>query len=279
MPPLDHLRRFGREAVERVRGQGENVNFRHRSEAFARDHSVPFDHAQKEVWSADLRRFETELRLRGQFQLDLWERCNAGLEEMFAEADLAQFRADAEDPAFVRPLTPPAPRPRDVRRLEQRYQREYGERYVQAPLPTFELEEIAQHFLIMQELSNRVLSDAALSSDSMQDLISANPEIGADLGQIFARIEEVRRRERGMERSMETHAAIAEGRQAIANLLFEPVRCFIDTNVHIFRAVQSGNPMHFLRAFERIVTMVGREVGSASRIVLGMVRLLGSVRN
>src|SRR3989344_3125737 len=174
-----------------IMGQGEEVEFKHDAEAYARSHGVSFEVAGKRLIGDQIRTFHAEMRARGVFDTssESLKKLEAGLREILGNERLTHCRELSDDPRVFRGILMTPSTTRDLQSVETQFRRRFkGKR----PDNFRVIHDVAQERQLFERVLARFAGDPRLGgTTSLEAALSANPELAADLGKALMAKEEI----------------------------------------------------------------------------------------
>lgn len=166
----------------RLIGKGREVVFSNSVAEYEESSGVSKEEAEKVIFLERFKSLSDELTLTGtlDFKSQEYRDFTAGMNEVFGTTDIEAFKADALLSTFPYPSV--AVSPAEFKQMKKQFQDFFEGN---APCNSV-LAETAENIKEMKELLARFSSHPGLgSTPTLQDLISAYPDAGADLGMIL----------------------------------------------------------------------------------------------
>ncbi len=180
-----------KETGERIIGHGPEVDFRREINKEVAI-GTPKPRAEKEAFLDRVDKVGDEARLSGavDYKSKNWRDFEAALNELFDQNDRNTLREDSENPLFFRtiPLGP-------VSAVEYNRARSYYQGKFDGQSPKhYAINDTANNVKLINELANRIYVDLSPYATNIMDIkavLTAHPEIGADIGKAMGVKEEL----------------------------------------------------------------------------------------
>ena len=165
-------------------GQGDEVRFKNEVAEYQRLHGVPHEQATKTLLLHCLGNVRSEIGTHGVVggQSKDFRGFHAALNEIFSREKMRQFSRDAGDPALFRHLAVSPSNPTEVRQVER-----YFSKVFKGKKPEFSvIRDSSDNMKVMDALLQRFSHDPRFGGiDSLQNILAAHPELGADIGRLL----------------------------------------------------------------------------------------------
>jgi len=173
-----------KEISERAIGHGAEVDFRHEIDE-AVDNGTPKPRAEKEAFIDRIDGVGNEARLSGvvDYRSKNWRDFEAALNELFEDNDRKTFAENSENPSFFRNVALGPVRPAEYNKANAYFRGKFNG---EAP-KHFVVNDMAANVKMMNALVGRIfgeLSPVAGNNVDIKAILTAHPEIGADLGMV-----------------------------------------------------------------------------------------------
>ena len=165
-------------------GQGEEVRFKNEVAEYAASHGVPLEQATKTILFDRFRNVGSELGTNGIIDARSkdFKQFKAALREICGRETLRRFSKDGNDPTIFRSLLVSPSNPREINHV-----RSYFSKNFKGKTPAFGvIRDSSDNMKLIGALLRRFSGDPRLGGpDSFRDILTAHPELGADLGKLF----------------------------------------------------------------------------------------------
>ncbi len=270
----EKIKDLGRQLV----GQGGEVQFKNDVLNYEKARGVSHEQAIKDVFLNRFRSIQTELTANG--VIDSRSKdfflFQTALNEVFGVESISQFTKDANDPTIFRALPMPIASPKEVKRAGDYFAKKFdGQRPVFSVLNDF-----SEQTKMMDLLLSRFSGDPRLSgANPLENIIVANPELGADIGKILEikkaldRHERMFDKDKKFEKTMKEFRATAEC--SLTEMAWKAPTSYV-SNV-ISKQIQAKNLGDFFGIFfSETGKFAGREAWAGTKFVAKAGATVGS---
>lgn len=250
-------------------GRGAEVRFKKDVEAYADTHGVSREDAAKVVFRDRMFDVDDEARISGVIdrKSKTYREFDGALHEFFSGEGVRKLKKDAENPAVMRPL-PLAPVTAAERDAQLNYYRaRFGGRIPRASLAVSR--DAAMDTKRIRALLARVSGDPRIGSPgSLESIVAANPELGADFGAVVRSKEGLERHERKFGAELDHEKAAekfkTEAKEAVTEIFWSAPKDWLQA---VVRGVYRHDFDGITKAIGETVRFLGREVWASAKFL------------
>ncbi len=259
-------------------GEGNEVRFKNEVNEYAALHGMPREEAEKAILSGRLGGVQRELGVNGVIdgKSKDYEQFRAALNEMFGRDGLDRLIQDSADPTiFQNIIVPPATTPEVSR------QRGYYSRTYKGKVPAFgTLRDAADSTKLIDATLRRFMADPRLrGAGSLDAILAANPELGADLGKALAAKRLIEGHERGFGKDLNWETATdnwkKSAQEGVTEMLWKaPSDCLTKILKGAFSSKDLGSFVGTF--FKESARCAGREMWAGTKLLASTTAAAGS---
>lgn len=163
-------------------GEGPEVKFKNAVGQYESASGVSHEEAEKALLLERLNAVQHELTYTGSLSEEVYRSFIAGMNEVFGKDGVMDMKRDSADPAIYRALHIPPVSPAEFNRVANYFKGKFENKTPNAAV----VRDCAESKKIIEALHARFSGDPALgAAGDLEALVTAHPELGADLGKIM----------------------------------------------------------------------------------------------
>lgn len=265
------------DVVRHIVGQGEEVRFKNEVAEHAKTTGVTQERATKELLVRRMQNVHIEISANSHIDSESkdYKALMGALNETFGTVQLQQFREDSANTALFRNIAVPPPTPAEIKQILKKFAQKNKK------LPAMGVvNDCSDNTKLIDQVMSRFSTDRRLmGADSIQDIVMANPELGADLGKIFEAKKAIERHEKLFKKDLRFEQSIQDFKDtaqcSITEMLWKAPTDFIAAIIK-----KGFNPKNVIGSFGTIVKetarFAGREAWAGTKILGRTAQVAGS---
>lgn len=271
----EQIKNVGRQLI----GQGREVKFAKAVEEFETTKGVSREEAEKAIFIERIKTVQDRIKFSGTLGADVEElkELEAAMNEIFKGDGLERLKESSADSAIFRTLSLPPIALKNVKDAESYFKSKFDKK---APAEVV-LKDYAQNGQLIEALLKRFSGDPSLRSgtDSLEAIIAAHPELGADLGKILEARRLMARHEKCFKKDLNFDATLESFKKTARETLTEMLwKAPVDSMSAIMKSMSSGSFGSCIETFfKETIKFSAREVWAGTKLLAGSAKMVGSV--
>ncbi|MFH0814857.1 MAG: hypothetical protein V1902_02120 [Candidatus Falkowbacteria bacterium] len=271
----EQIKNVGRQLI----GQGREVKFLKAIEEFETTNGVSREQAEKAIFLDRIKAVQDRIKFSKTLGADVEElkELEAAMNEIFKGDGVERLRESSADPAIFRAVSIPPVALKDVKGVESYFKNKFDK---QAPKEVV-LKDYAQNGQLIEALLKRFASDPNLGArtNSIEAVLAAHPELGADLGKVLEAKRLMAKHESGFHKDQNFEKTFKEFKGTAKETLTEMLwKAPVDSMSAIMKSMSSGSFGNCIETFfKESLKFAGRELWAGTKLFAGTVKMGGSL--
>lgn len=265
----------------RVIGQGEEVRFKNEVAEYAASHGISPEQATKTILSDRFRHVGSEIGTNGIIDSKSkdFKQFKAALNEICGRETLRRFSKDGNDSAIFRSLVLPPSTAAEIARV-----RRYFSHTFKGKTPAHGvMRDSSDNMKLIDALLRRLSSDPRLGGpDSLQHILTAHPELGADIGKLLDAKSATERHERMFGKDLKFEKTVGEfkktAQESLTEMLWKAPGDYMTQIVKRGLDMSKGGLGGVLSVYLReTARFMGREAWAGTKLLAKSAHAVGSL--